>query len=159
MNAVVLKRGIPGYECGECDAVFVEPVEVRTGAWSEAHGAEEYREWIALHCPTCDSTDLESVHVCAQCRELPANDGPHCGVCAPVADCDVCSKRPGTHSCIAYGIETWVCDPCGGREPDKCEHGIAVDCPTCAAMAAAEGADFHRDQVGETRLLLSKEVV
>lgn len=29
-----------------------------------------------------------------------------------VADCDVCQFRPGTHSVIAAGIETWVCDKC-----------------------------------------------
>lgn len=29
-----------------------------------------------------------------------------------VADCDVCQYRPGTHTAIAAGIETWVCDKC-----------------------------------------------
>ena len=34
-----------------------------------------------------------------------------------VADCDACGKRPGTHTIIAFGIETWACDVCTGREP------------------------------------------
>lgn len=33
-----------------------------------------------------------------------------------VADCDVCGKRPGTHKATVTGIETWVCDECGGRD-------------------------------------------
>lgn len=84
MNAVTFKQGVPGYQCGDCDSVFVEPVEVEVDDDAgEARGAVETRTALELRCPECDSTDLESIHVCTTCRELPANDGPHCGVCAP----------------------------------------------------------------------------
>jgi hypothetical protein len=29
-----------------------------------------------------------------------------------VADCDVCQYRPGTHTVVAAGCETWTCDKC-----------------------------------------------
>lgn len=35
----------------------------------------------------------------------------------PVSACDVCDTRPGNHTVIAYGTETWVCDVCSGVEP------------------------------------------
>jgi hypothetical protein len=38
-----------------------------------------------------------------------------------VADCDVCQFRPGTHTAIAAGIETWVCDKCS----DISSYGLA----------------------------------
>jgi hypothetical protein len=32
------------------------------------------------------------------------------------AYCDVCDKRPWTHTAIVCGIETFFCDACGGFE-------------------------------------------
>jgi hypothetical protein len=36
-----------------------------------------------------------------------------------VALCDCCDERPGVRTVVAFGIETWVCDPCSGEtDPD-----------------------------------------
>jgi len=83
MTAVTFRQGVPGFICGDCDAVFVEPVEVEVSESSEAWGAVEWRTVIEHRCQTCDGTDLESIHVCSKCRDLPANCGPTCAVCAP----------------------------------------------------------------------------
>lgn len=34
-----------------------------------------------------------------------------------VALCDVCEQRPGTHSLMTAGSETWACDECSEVKP------------------------------------------
>lgn len=46
--------------------------------------------------------------------------------------CDVCQKRPGTHSVMAAGVETWACEHCSGA-PHVC--------PSCNRDCYCDGGD------------------
>lgn len=74
---------IPGYQCLECDDIFIEPEYVEGSERSEAWGAVETRAVVSLECPTCGSTELDQVEICRKCRDMEANAGDGlCGICA-----------------------------------------------------------------------------
>lgn len=71
----------------------------------------------ALHAVRRGPGEDECMDPCSAC-DCQAYDGPldvdSAGDAA--APCDVCEARPGTHSLMASGTETWACDECSSVE-------------------------------------------
>lgn len=70
------------------------------------------RVFGSIHTAALDDGANDPDEAYEKLRQDEIDDAPR------VADCDACGKRPGTHTVVAFGIETWACDVCTGRAPD-----------------------------------------